>query len=356
MSEYRTVYLDALGEAVETMTTSWRRLSSLILVACLIPTAFANAREALSPPVKLKIGYISAMYDAPILIAYEKGYFAAEGLDIDLMKMKNATDSLQALGVEALHATTSSSITPLFNARERGIPLTIVAGAGVHSKGRGVLSLVIRKDLVENGRYKSLADLKGMKIVAPLHNPGQWMVVEAARRVGIAENQIDFVSLGYSNTIPAMSNKAVDGLVGNEPVGTRATADISAVPVLRMDEVAPMFPVGYVMVGSYLARANPEAARRFLIGYIKGVRDARDAFGPERKDYAKIDTILTAYDLLLPPGTILIDLPADGAASFDNLDLFLDWQVREGSMSKKPDPRSALDDRFRMDALKALDQ
>ena len=327
----------------------------MIIAACFVLTPLAQAREALSPPVKLKIGYISAMYDAPILIAYEKGYFSAEGLDIDLMKMKNATDSLQALGVEALHATTSSSITPLFNARERGIPLTIVAGAGVHSQGRGVLSLVIRKDLVENGRYRSLADLKGMKIVAPLHNPGQWMVVEAARRVGVAESQIDFVSLGYSNTIPAMSNKGVDGLVGNEPVGTRATADIGAVPVLRMDEVAPMFPVGYVMVGSYLARTNPEAARRFLIGYIRGVRDAREAFGHQRKDYAKIESILAGYDLQLPPGTVLMDLPADGAASFDNLELFLDWQVREGSMAKKPDPRSALDDRFRLDALKALD-
>jgi NitT/TauT family transport system substrate-binding protein len=51
----------------------------------------------------------------------------------------------------------------LYNAIDRGVNLKAVAGRSRTSAGIPYITVFIRRDHIDSGRFKTLADLKGMK-------------------------------------------------------------------------------------------------------------------------------------------------------------------------------------------------
>src|SRR5437879_12334480 len=68
------------------------------------------------------------------------------------------------LGVGQLDVGGGAVSAGLFNAMARGVDLRIVADKGTIRTGQSYEALIIRRDLVESGRFKTLADLKGLRI------------------------------------------------------------------------------------------------------------------------------------------------------------------------------------------------
>ena len=249
--------------------------------------AAAVTRPApLNPPVKLRVGVISALFDSGSLIASSKGYFQEEGLDVDVVAFPTSAEASQAVGIGQIDVFSGAPNAGLFNARSQGIDIRVVASAGEHSPGHGVISLILRKDLIESGRYKTAADLKGMKLATGITQPSEWLAAALAANAGVGVKEIDFVSLGFANTIAAMSNKAVDGGSVNEPFATLLIEQGGGVRVASMDKFKPRFPAGYLLYGTSLTKTNREAGRRYAFAYLRGLRDYKLAFGPEKKNYA----------------------------------------------------------------------
>jgi NitT/TauT family transport system substrate-binding protein len=111
-----------------------------------LPASAADARRIpLSPPVKLRVGIISALFDSGSLIAYTKGYFRDEGLDVEVVVLPSSAEASQAVGTNQIDVFSGAPNAGLFNARSQGIEVSVVASAGEHSPGHGVISLVLRK-------------------------------------------------------------------------------------------------------------------------------------------------------------------------------------------------------------------
>jgi hypothetical protein len=89
-----------------------------------------------------------------------------------------------------------------------------------------------------------------------------------------------------------------------------------------------------------------------MIAYIHGMRDYRDAFGPNHKDLAGVSAILAKYKIQITPATPSLGVPDDMAPSLAFIDQFLDWSVAMGNLRDRPDPAVLIDDRFRLAALK----
>src|SRR6516165_12571501 len=69
-----------------------------------------------------------------------------------------------------IEAGAGSASAGLYNAVARGIKIKIVADKASSPPGYGATKILVRKDHVESGRYKSLQDLKGMKFA--MNAPG----------------------------------------------------------------------------------------------------------------------------------------------------------------------------------------
>ena len=91
----------------------------------------------------------------------------AEGLDVQHEAFKVSADMVPAVATGEIHVASGAINPALFNAYTRGVNFTLVADAGSLQPGRANTSLVVRKDLVDNGRYTKLEDLRGMTIGMP---------------------------------------------------------------------------------------------------------------------------------------------------------------------------------------------
>lgn len=308
-------------------------------------------RSPLSPPVKVKLGIIRALYDVGSLIADAKGYFREEGLDIEIVIFPSAADSTQALSIGAIDVLASSPSATIFNSRQRDIDMTIVAGAGQHSPGHGVVSIVLRKDLLDSKRYQSAADLKGMKLATGVTSASHFLAVEYSTAAGLKEKEVEYVALGFGNLIVAMNNKAIDGGCINEPQATLMIERANGVRIATSDNIKPNFPFGYLMYGGLLAKKNTDAGRRYMVAYLRGLRDYRLAFGPDKKDTNDIIGILKKYELIISPNMPSLGLSEDGSPSFQRIEHFLEWHRANGAIRTMPDPKSVFDDSFRQYAV-----
>ena len=308
----------------------------------------------LAQPQKIRVGIIAAMFDAISLIAAEKGYFREQGLDVEIKAFPGSGDAAQALAIGALEVLASGPNPMIFNSRQRQIDLTIVASAGQHSPGHGSISFVLRRDLVESGRYKTPADLRGMKIASGLAAPSSWFISELARQHGVAEKDFEIVQLGLPNVVAGMGNRSIDGGCINEPHATQVLKRINGVRVMSMDQFRPNFPNGYLLYGAQLAKKNPDAGRRYMVAYLRALRDYREAFLGGGKGAPEIAALLKKHNMELTPETPMLDFPTDGAPSFIAVDELVAWHLRMGNIRQKPDLASLTDDSFRQHALAQL--
>src|SRR5438105_4648599 len=131
---------------------------------------FAGAGAALAAdPIVVTVGAASTTSDAPIYIADKKGYFREDGLDVRVTNFRSAADMVAPLATGQLDAGAGSASAGLYNAVASGIRIKIVADKASSSPGYGATKILVRKDLVGT-RYRTLADLKGMKFA--MNAPG----------------------------------------------------------------------------------------------------------------------------------------------------------------------------------------
>jgi len=309
------------------------------------PARYGDA--PLTPPVKLRVGIIAAMFDAISIIAAEKGYFRAEGLDVEIKAFPGSGEAAQALAIGALDALASGPNPMIFNARSRNIDLTIVATAGQHSPGHGSISFIMRRDHVESGRYQSPADIKGMKLAAGLAAPSTWFVSTLARQAGVTEKEFDIVQLGLPNVIAALGNRSIDAACINEPHATLVLKRINGLRIMSMDRFRPNFPNGYLLFGALLTKARRDAGQRYMAAYLRALRDYRQAFiEPEAKGASELMGFLKQYNIEILPETPMLDFPADGEPSFTAVDELVQWHLRMGNIRFAPDLKALTDDSY----------
>ena len=303
---------------------------------------------------KVRLGIISALFDAGSLIALDEGYFASEGIDVDVHTFPASADANQALSIGVVDVLGSSISTAIFNAKLRGIDMSIVAGAGTNAPGHGTISLVLRKELVTSGRYKGPADLKGLRLATGLTSPSNWLPVVMGDKAGVGEKSITFVGLGIANAVAAMTNGAIDGGSVNEPFATLLVDKAGGLRIASIDQEYPGFPAGYLIYGPLLTKRNTDLGNRYMVAYLKGMRAYKQAFGPDKIAIDKIVGILRKYNIMVTPDTPAAEFADDGKPSFTGVDAYLDWQMRSGNVRSKVDISSLVDDRFRQYALTKL--
>src|SRR5436309_15895512 len=133
-------------------------LAVLLSVVAFVPVA--QAEENIS------IGITSAATDVGFFIAEKKGYFRAEGIEVKTIPFASAAGMIAPLGRGQLDVGGGTVAAGLYNAVEQGVLLRVVADKGSVTDKLEYSTLVIRKDVVDGGRYKTLSDLKGMTIAA----------------------------------------------------------------------------------------------------------------------------------------------------------------------------------------------
>ncbi len=312
------------------------------------PAVAATAQPPpMAPPVEVKVGVLSSLSDAGIYIAAERGYFRDEGLAVSLERFGATPEMTPPLASGQLDVGAGAPTPSLFNAISRDIPVKLVADKGLNSRGHGFNALVVRKDLVDSGRVQTLADLRGLRVASPSQNsPMELQIESGLREFGLDLTALDVVNMPFPDMITALGNGSIDAAALIEPFVTTAVRRGVGVRFKGADELYPDQQIAGILYAPSFYQRQPEAARRWMVAYLRGVRDFVAAFDQGR-DKAAIVQVLTEhttvkdaalYDRMVPPG-----LDPDGYLNLPSIAADQDWYARHG-LVREPQPLAELVD------------
>jgi NitT/TauT family transport system substrate-binding protein len=330
-----------------------------VLGTALILSAALNTHAA---DVPLRVGVSAASSDVVFYIADKKGYFKQEGLAVAFTPFDSAAKMVAPLGAGQLDIGGGSPSAGLYNAVERGIDIKIVADKGSTPAGYGFQPLLVRKDLVTSGRFKTLKDLKGMKIAGSAPGSASTSTLnEALKSAGLKTSDVERVFMAFPQHVAALQNKAVDAAMTTEPSATRAVQSGAAVRVMGDDAIYPNHQLAVVLYSGQFIKQNPNAARHFMRAYLKAARDYNDALeggriaGPNARE---IIAILTEYTNIKDPKVFAAITPQgtnpDGRVHEASLKNDLAFFKEEGQVKGNVSVEQVLDTRFVEAALKEL--
>jgi NitT/TauT family transport system substrate-binding protein len=292
---------------------------------------------------KVTVGILNAAGDMGLLIAREREYFKAEGLDVTLSLLDSAVKMVPLLGTGDLDVGGGATSASLYNAADRQIDVRVVASRARTAPGYLYQGLLVRKDLVESGRYKGYADLKGLKFgfSAPGSTPLS-SLNEVLKKGGLKFSDVNITFLNFGAQVAALQSGAIDGTVLIEPYLNQVVRQGSASLITPTEAYYPGAEVSVLLYGDKFIKQRPDVAKRFMKAFLRGVRDFNDAIeGGKWKQGPVADSIIGIFarSTNMPEATIRgMTLPyadPDGNLNVESLRLDLAFFKSTGDVTSK---------------------
>lgn len=278
MSLLSILFVPALSASAAVQGTCTIAPASTPVAADASPVALPEI-PAVSVPegaTKMVVGYMPLSIYAPIYVALDKGYYADEGLDVELQSFTNGTDITTLTATNKLNVGLTGVGPAYWNGVSQGLPLTIIAPG--HSEGSPVASpLMISKKACEDGTIKSVADLKGKKVSVNAPGATELWLEKALETGGLTIGDVDLQYLTFPDAVTALDSGALDAAIVGEPVATQAEQNGLAVRLLSDFPVQGIWPT-MVFGNSDWLKSNPDAATGFVKAYLRASADLNANF------------------------------------------------------------------------------
>jgi ABC-type nitrate/sulfonate/bicarbonate transport system substrate-binding protein len=256
--------------------------------------------------------------DAALTVARAKGFFAAAGLDVEVMVTPNSTDQMRGLGQGSWQIVSTAFDNVLGWSEREGAEIVAIAqvAQGV------VLPVYVRPEI------KTLEDLRGKPLAVDAVDTAYALVL---RRVllahGLEMERGDYKLIAKGTTeyrLDSMIRGETFSGVLNAPWDSKAAA-AGMVRLADHREVLPDYPGGVFAVSRRWAAEN----RDLLVKYLRVWNDAL-GWAHEEKNRGEALRLITAEEKLDEKGAVrkLAQLPASGNLNLSGLQSVLGLRVQ----------------------------
>jgi NitT/TauT family transport system substrate-binding protein len=240
------------------------------IVALLTVVLLATIRPVLAQPV-VKIGFVPSESFAPLFVAHERGHFKAHGLTTELVRLPSGAAILTQVSTGDLQVGGGALGAAGFNAAHQKLPIAFVAP--MHFAYNEDY-LVVRKAEIDAGRYKTVADLRGKPCAVNAKGVAtEWVLDEVLKSGGLRIDNVDLKTLPFPEMLPALDNGAIHCGIVTEPFATQAEEKGIGVRPLKAKAGTKPVPITVAFWNSDWAKKSDAAARGFMMGYLRAVRD-----------------------------------------------------------------------------------
>jgi NitT/TauT family transport system substrate-binding protein len=303
------------------------------------------APAALPSPQLVKHGYNPILAGAPMFVAHERGYFAEEGFELEFTTFDSGAQMVASAAAGQLDVIAAVPSPSLFNALARGIDLKAVAA----ESWTGTF-LVLRKELADSGQVRSLADLRGKRVSFNLEGiPVDYALRLAFEKSGLRLDEVEVQRLPNPDLPAALANAAVDAGVVPEPIPTLVESRGIGARALDIQGLAGRQTGAMLVAGPSMLARGETLNTRFLIAYLRGLRDYLAAITDEHVTDPAVVAILSQWTSL-PPSTVeaAVASRVDPSGRLDLEDLVRqqDYWTRAGLVPRAADLGSFIDHRF----------
>lgn len=262
-----------------------RLLGVLTLLVALALAPHAQATE------KVAVCYASVP-SALVPLAKQRGFYAAEGLDVELRRYPSGRQALEAMFAGQCALATTGEIPLVHSSLRRG-DLRIVAAIATYSD---LDRIIVRSDR----GILAPADLRGRRIALAEFTGAHYFLDMFLAARGVASQEVKRVYLPAQEVAPAFRRGEVDAAAHWEP-------NLQAVAVEFGSRVKTFTAPGlhtspFLLVGGRdYVRQNPAAVERILRALLRSERFAREQAAAARALMAPgYDVAQSDIDLMWP--------------------------------------------------------
>ena len=292
------------------------RLFSIRLAGCVAAAGLAMSVPASAQtPIKFTLDWKFEGPAAPFVVALDKGYFKAEGLDVTIDTSNGSVEPLTRVA-SGTYDMGFGDINSLIKFRDANPNVPIKAVFMVYNKPP--FAIVGRKS---RGVVKP-KDLEGKKLGAPAADGAfaQWKIFTKANDIDVAKVTID--NVGFPVREPMLAAGQVDAITGFSFSSFINLKDrgvpVDDITVLLMADYGVNLYGNAIIVNPKFAAEHPDAVKKFLIAFIKGLKEtvknpeASVASVLKRNDVAKKEIELERLRMALKDNILTPEVKANG--------------------------------------------
>jgi NitT/TauT family transport system substrate-binding protein len=229
------------------------------IVALVVGLASADRAMGADAPARVRIAYASRSSSAmPLYMALQKGYFKAEGLEVEIIQMNPRLGATAVVNGDVAFAT---PFTSTFRAILQGFPMKLVF---INLK-KGPYYVMVRPEI------KDVQQLKGKKIgVATIRGTDQLVAEEMLQAKGFNPSQLQAVAIGDGPLrMQALISGAVDA-ISVAPPHDLMLKKMGYPALVGPPEVG--LPSAGMLTSDRLIKENPQLVKRTLKALLRSHR------------------------------------------------------------------------------------
>jgi len=290
-------------------------LSRLAGVGILVASACCAGSACAQTPIKFSLDFKFEGPAAPFVVAIDKGYFKAEGLEVTIDTAGGSLEPINRVA-SGTYDMGFGDINSLIKFRDANPGTPIKAVFMVYNKPP--FSVVGRK----SRGVSSPKDLEGKKLGAPPADGAyaQWPIFVQANNIDASK--VTIVSVGFPVREPMLAGGEVDAITGFSFSSYINLKDrgvpANDITVLLMADYGVNLYGNAIMVNPKFAAEKPEAVKSFLRAFVKGLHETvkHPASAVEsvlkRNDVAKKDVELERLQIALKDNILTPEVKKNG--------------------------------------------
>lgn len=254
--------------------------------------AAAALSAAVWANVPVKVGYISFTAHSPNFIAKERGYFAENGLDAELVRFQSAQQMAVAIASGDIDYGVSAVTGGLLNLASRGDAIRIFGGSLTEAADVPGQKIIASVDAYNKGLTSPQA-LSGKRwAVTTAGSSFSYMGANIAQKAGADAKSLQFVPLNAVPTIiSALSTNQVDTWAIQPNIANKLIAEGKAKEIGKVADYLPDYQVTVLFTSTKNAKERPEQVAGFKKAFAHGIADYNAALVYKTADEAEIENV-----------------------------------------------------------------
>jgi NitT/TauT family transport system substrate-binding protein len=229
----------------------------------------SNSQNLEKPTIN--VGAIAGASSAALYIAYDKGYFKQEGLNVKIVTTSNGSTALTQMKGGQLDITLANDVSGI-QYKIKGNPIQLVFDGPSNAPHTIVISALPTSNI------KTLADLQGKKLGISSQQDAVFATLkQSLQAVNVDPTSVHYITVPYANSEQALKSGSVDATVTTEPYTTEAAEELGTRPVVDVfaqgSAEANIPNAGYFASDKFV-KDNPKTLAAFQRAMVKGADDA----------------------------------------------------------------------------------